>query len=204
MRKKRLKLFWHKLIMLKDFFLSYFIANYKYDYWHCPHILSDLIKEGDYFIDFRPKINYHGPFDKNGIPLLDLSTQHWAKNKKIVYSPIVISQYGLGWYSKYIRTHQQTFLDNFLKIADWLIDNFKTITINQENVSLFLINYGDGITQSGMAQGLAISMLTRAYQLTKDIHYLKKAIEAFNIFKIKLERGGLSILLLVFQLLKNG
>ncbi len=59
---------------LRDFFLSYFVDNYKYDYWHFPHLLSNLINEGD-FIDFRPKADYPGSFDSNKIPLLDLTNQ---------------------------------------------------------------------------------------------------------------------------------
>lgn len=182
--------FWNKVCMLKSFFLSYFVDNYKYDYWHCPHLHSELINRGDYFIDFTPKTNYPGPFDSNKIPLLDLSTQHWSKSNKVIYSPVVISQYGLGWYSKYLRDKQQSSLNIFLKVADWLINNLKTFKIKGENVSVFFMDYGKPNVLSGMAQGLAISVLVRAYKITKNSEYLKRAVEAFNTFKLKIKEGG--------------
>jgi hypothetical protein len=193
-----------KLGMLRDFFLSYLINDYKYDYWHFPHLVSDCIAAGDYFIDFRPKTDYPGPFDSNKIPLLDLTTQHSEGRSGIVYNPIVISQYGLGWYSKYLRNQQQPFLDNFLRIADWLVNNSQELNINGEKCSvLYFDYYGDGKVCSAMAQGQAISVLCRAYRITQNRAYLKKAIELYAVLKRSIKEGGVVDTSLGFPVLEE-
>lgn len=180
-----------KFKMFKDFILSYLIDDYYYDYWHCPHPHSDFIKSEDYIINFQYKTNYPGPFDGKGIPLLDLQTQHWTRKSEIVYAPIIICQFGLGWYSHYLRTKERNSIDKFLNIANWLIRNSVKYETNNTESYILYSDYGDGKVISGMAQGLAISIWCRAYSITRDLDYLNYAFKAFNIFKISIEDGGI-------------
>ena len=193
-----------KLKMLFDFFLSYFIKNYKYDYWHFPHLVSDSIEKGDYLIDFRHKTDYPGPFDSSRIPLLDLRTQHSEKRDGIVYNPIVICQYGLGWYSRYIRNHDKIFLSSFLNVANWLVENNVSLDINNQPISvLYFDYYGDGKVCSAMAQGQAISILARAYKITQNHIYLQKALEFYRLLKLDIGKGGVVDNSLCFPILEE-
>lgn len=180
----------NKLNMLLDFVGSYFIDNYKYDYWHCPHPNSKRINEGDYIIDFRYKTNYSGPFDENGVPLLDLKSQHWAKNQAIVYSSVIVSQYALGFYSLYLENKNTEYLEIFVSMADSLISTSKKLIIKNANIRILYMDLGNGLTISGMAQGQAISVWCRAYNITKNYSYLSAALDAYNLFKFDVANGG--------------
>jgi len=179
-----------RLRMFADFVLSYLSRNHAYDYWHCPHRHSDLVEQGDYFINFVPKTNYPGPFDAEGIPLLDLATQHWSRRNLIVYSPIVICQYALGWYSRYLRDNDRFALDRFLGVADWLIAFAQPVQKSGVRMTLLYTDYGEGPALSAMAQGLAISVWCRAFRETGNREYLVQALNAFNAFKLSIEDGG--------------
>ena len=179
-----------KLRMLTDFIASYFIPNYKYDYWHCPHKHSSYIDQGDYFIDFIPKTQYPGPFDDQGIPLLELSSQHWSHHHDTVYAPIVISQYALGTYACYLRKKNPSDLSLFLHIANWLIKFSTSEESNGLSLCVLYADYGHGKARSGMAQGLAISIWCRAFVETQNQEYLQKAHEVFNSFTLDIDEGG--------------
>src|SRR6266571_1733721 len=54
---------------------------------------------GEYYMTFAAKADYAGPFDDDGIPLLDY---RGALGRQ--YNPIAIAQYGLGNFNLYART----------------------------------------------------------------------------------------------------
>lgn len=180
----------NRLAMLRDFARSYVSPSFDYDYWHFPHMCSPRIAQGDYFIDFTPKSDYRGPVDADGIPMLDLTSQHWARTQSVVYAPIVIEQFALGWYSRYLRDGDAAARATFLKVARWMRDSSERTELHGGAAALFPADYGRGPTLSGMAQGLAISVFCRAHKETDDRTYLERAVEAFRPFLFTIEEGG--------------
>jgi hypothetical protein len=108
--------------------------------------------------------------DAQGVPLKH-SGSAW------VYDPITISQYGLQQYSDFVATGIQQRLTNALRVADWLVQK-------QDAGS------GEWSVHSAPAQGLAMSLLTRAYARTTKQAYLDTAVRALLPFESGVAEGG--------------
>ena len=176
--------------MLRDFVRSYYKRDYAYDYWHFPHKVSQEFSKGGYFIDFGPKGDYAGPFDAEGIPLLDLATQHWSGERRLVYSPIVIAQYGLGWHTRWMRTGDAGGRAKLLVAAEWLRSAAESVHVGGDTLALFRFDIGGVSTTSAMAQGLAASVWARAFELTGDSGFLTATANVLRTFNYTLEQGG--------------
>jgi len=109
------------------------------------------------------------------------------------YTPVNIARYALANYNHYVKTGKSLYRVEFLKHADWLANN-QIITPKDFGVWDYEFNYPAYKCQSpwisAMAQGQAISVLTRAYQLTGDINYLRTANLAIGSFKYSVDEGG--------------
>jgi len=158
----------------------------------------------DYYLDLR-QINkiYILPnvkFDESGIPRFDY-TNVPAPNDKIglIYNITYICWYALARLQDYLEDKSDEAKKDFLKQADWLLNN---ASVNNGIVSWpikFPWNvYGQWLPSprvSSMDQGLAISVLTRAYLLTSNPAYLKKAREAAGFYSISIKDKGFKCLL---------
>lgn len=161
-------------------------------YWHtitrCS-IEKRPDKLGRYYLNFESKLYYPESFDDNGIPL-------WKTNDEpYFHHPIVICQYALGIFE---HLYQKNFSDEdlkvkFIKLADWLKNNYKEINCGK----IWYIYYDIplyGIRKpwySALAQGEAVSVLTRAHLLTGNEEYLRIAEEAITPFFVNVNEGGL-------------
>ena len=161
-------------------------------FWHGkPEVNLNLTvgKPGPYYMKFHYKADYDGHLDGDGIPLLDY---HGTIGRQ--YNPIAISQYGLGNYNLYQETGDQTRRDKFLKVADWHVNNLEP---NSSGVPVwnhyFDFDYRDTLKSpwySGLAQGLGLSVLLRAYSETKDEKYLTAHKAAWISMTRAVEDGG--------------
>lgn len=133
---------------------------------------------GEYYMLFREKSDYSGPYDASGVPMLDyrgvIGLQH---------NPIAIAQWGLANYNQFCATHDGVRAEKFLKAADWLCANLEQ---NAFGLSVwnhhFDWEYRDTLRApwySGLAQGQGISPLLRAYVHTEDEKYRSAAARAF-------------------------
>ena len=128
--------------------------NDAYDYYK-NYIGAGNLQEG---IDFS--------FDENGYPLVKM-------NDFLYYHPVFISAYALNVYKDYLENEDSKKRNVFLKMADWFIDN------NKNGAFEYPFEWSVGKIKlektwtSSMAQGRALSVLSRAYYLTKDNKYLK-------------------------------
>ncbi|OGU30460.1 MAG: hypothetical protein A2057_06590 [Ignavibacteria bacterium GWA2_35_9] len=146
-------------------------------------------KLGRYYLDFRSKIDYPAKFSPKGIPLFS------RFNKPDIEHPIVIAQYAFGLYEHFYLTKFQDdeFKIKFLRMADWFIKN----RVNRNDGATWLLNYEIpeyGLKHSwisAMAQGEAISVLTRAAILTQNSDYEKLSLDAIVPFKDEVSKGGL-------------
>jgi heparosan-N-sulfate-glucuronate 5-epimerase len=128
-------------------------------------------------------------FDSNGIPTVKIGG-------KYVYNPVTISQYGLQEYSYYIKTNDDKHFKIAQNVADWLVNNQDKV--NGKWYYDFDFNVGGmGVKlkapwASAMAQGQAISLLSRVYYKTHDKKYLDVANKALLPLIQRVEDGGLT------------
>jgi len=161
-------------------------------FWHgTPEINPEATtkKLGQYYMFFLYKASYSGPFDKNGIPLLDYKGKIGKR-----YNPIAIAQYGLGHYNLYKKTNNKKNLTIATKQADWLTDNLETTKYGIKVwMHHFDWEYRDKLKApwySALAQGNGISLLVRIYAETKNKKYLKAANEALESLFVTIDKGG--------------
>jgi len=126
------------------------------------------------------------PFDASGIPLVD-----YGNETGLQYNPVTIAQYGLDNYELFLQTQDTYYLDGFLKQADWLL-------MNQEEGKWYY-RFDHPVLSlkkpwiSAMSQGQGISVLMRAYQYSGERIYLESAKHAFEVFRISVKEGGISV-----------
>ena len=142
---------------------------------------------GHYYTDRAPTYlaNQKLPKDANGIVMVK-----YADFTSPVYNPVTVAQYAIGAYDRYLETGDATVRADFLKHADWLCES----SMDSRGRFPYKWPYAPrALTPpwySGMAQGLGISALLRAYQLTGHESYLTCAKKAFEPFKYTVAEGG--------------
>jgi len=147
---------------------------------------------GKYFVDMKKKFEWYAgsihKLDKNGVLLYKV-----PYTTKYQYYPVDIAQYALGNFEIYLDNGNEHHKGAFLKQADWLVSN---ITIKPGGFGVwehdFVLPYYSFKVPwvHGMAQGLAVSVLLRAHQLSGDNAYLESAKKAYGIFEKSMEEGG--------------
>ncbi len=169
-----------------------FYLPHKAGYWNSitPCTTTDKpIELGKYYLDFSSKANYPEKFSANGIPLYEYPGKLWLEQ------PVVIAQYALGLYEilDNKKFNDEKLLYKFINTANWFISNKVNIGLGVG----WLINkqypeYGLNYPWiSAMAQGEAISVLTRASLLTGNLQFEQVANEALIPFEIEVKDGGL-------------
>lgn len=110
--------------------------------------------------------------------------------------PITLGNYALEKYSKYVAGTSDAIAarNRFLEAADWFVDN-------QDERGGWGTEYAHEFWPartaklpegwySGMSQGLAISVLVRAFFLQHDDRYLDAARRAVGVLRTPVEQGG--------------
>jgi heparosan-N-sulfate-glucuronate 5-epimerase len=161
-------------------------------FWHetpeiNPRFAADRL--GEYYMLFRHKADYAGPFDASGVPMLDY---HGAIGKQ--YNPIAVAQWGLANYNQFCVSGGNDRSQKMLQAADWLCAN-----LEQNSHGLWVWNhhfdweYRDKLEApwySGLAQGQGISLLLRARAHTGDEKYSRAAGRAFVSLTEPISAGG--------------
>lgn len=163
-------------------------------FWHdTPEINPNagLSPLGEYYMTFRAKADYGGPFDDQGIPLLDYRGILGRR-----YNPIAIAQYGLGNFNLYRRSGDPERKRKFLLVADWLATHLES---NGHGLPMWMHHfdweYRDTLKApwySALAQGQGISVLVRAYKETGETKYVDAAGSAFRAFLNDVSEGGVT------------
>ncbi len=161
-------------------------------FWHevpemNPRATVDQL--GEYYMLFREKADYAGPFDPAGIPMLDY---HGVIG--VQYNPIAIAHWGLANYNRFCETHDGTRWRKTLNAADWLVANLEP---NAHGVWVwnhhFDWDYRDTLKapwHSGLAQGQGVSLLLRAHGGTGNREYECAAEKAFIALTRPVTEGG--------------
>ncbi len=141
---------------------------------------------------FDYKANYPGPFNKDGVILLDY---HGLVGVQKYH--IAISQYGLACYNQYKRTGKKEWYEKFMAQVKWHENN---LLKNDRGIYLWYANFDwdyHGIQKkpwaSGLAQGNGLSLLTRAYIETRDEKYLDLCEKVFKSIITEIKDGGVML-----------
>lgn len=172
---------------------SYLLAkNSNLTFWHerpAVHPGATYNALGPYYMTFADKSLYPGPFDANGVPMLDY---HGDIGRQ--YNPIAIAQFGLAHYNLFLSSGDERNLKTSLTQADWLVDHLER---NPKGLAVWMHHFDFDYREtlrapwySGLAQGQGLSLLARAYRKTGEARYLKAMDEAFACFGREVSDGG--------------
>jgi len=134
-------------------------------------------------------------FDKNGIICNPSVIAHvHFDERKIYYNPNTLALYTLANYNMLIETNQEVYRDNFFRHVNWLLNNY----VNRKTHVVWVFDFEWRTPGyhckppwvSAMAQGLIISALLRAYEMTKDDRYIVVAKKAVGSFDRNISEGG--------------
>tara|TARA_Y100001970_G_scaffold279324_1_gene386445 strand:- start:1480 stop:2454 length:975 start_codon:yes stop_codon:yes gene_type:complete len=184
--KKRLA-YWRRI--LKAYILP---STSHLTFWHGePEAskVSDYNESKEYYMKFEYKAYYDGHFDKSGIPILDYHGEIGQQ-----YNPIAIAQYGLGNYNLFLKTNKEAFIKKFLNVADYMTNSLE---LNNYGIHVwnhhFDFEYRDTLKSpwySGLAQGLGLSVLIRAFLETDNEKYLEAHRMAWVSMTKEIDDGG--------------
>ena len=163
-------------------------------FWHetPEENFNALVNElGEYYMLFREKADYAGPFDSAHIPLLDYQGRIGRQ-----YNPIAIAQYGLGNYNLFRRSGNRAHRDKLFAVADWLVQHLERTPHGLEVWNHhFDWEYRDKLRApwySALAQGQGISLLLRAQKESGGFRYLEAAQRALASFFKPVSEGGVA------------
>lgn len=120
-----------------------------------------------------------------GIPVVDYPFGSF-------HNAVTTAEYGLEHYSRYVRSHRRRDRDRAVRAANWLVSTQRHG--RWEYSFPFLVPATGETLQppwiSAMAQGYAMSLLTRVYALTHRDDYLRAAKRALAPFRTSVAQGG--------------
>ena len=142
-----------------------------------------------YYMRFRGKAGYAGPFDGSGIPLLDYRGRIGRQ-----YNPIAIAQYGLARFNRWCESRADHDRTAWLAASRWLADGLQP---NAHGVPVWVHHFDWPYRQllrapwySGLAQGNGLSLLVRAARETGDDIFSDAAHRAFQSLERPVSQGG--------------
>ncbi len=111
------------------------------------------------------------------------------------YNPTTIAQYALAHWNQYLASHDETHYQTFLAQASWLIEHESHIGEDAGgwpiSFPLLELNTG-GSYLSALTQGIGISVLVKAYQLTGNQGFLDVTDRVIRTFERDILDGGVS------------
>ncbi len=168
-------------------FRHFFVAEEKFSATfndlHSPELTHYYVIPCRQFLLADIKRNYN--FDEDGIPV-----SFFPGTSGQQYNPVTIAQYALALWELYFLEKAEHHLNKFLQIADWFAAH--------HHKGKWRYFYYDKLSNlpagwiSAMAQGLAISVLSRAYQISQNKNYLVCSDLAINYFENSVPDGGVT------------
>ena len=182
-----------RLRYLRRVFAAYLLpGRSQLTFWHetpAANPQARMDKLGEYYMMFSEKADYAGPYDADGVPMLD-----YHGTIGIRHNPIAIAHWGLGNYNLLCQTGEKVRQDRFLRAAEWLRTNLKP---NAHDIWVWNHDFDweyrtplKAPWYSGLAQGQGISLLVRAHAVCGKAEYLHAAERAFRAFQASIAKGG--------------
>lgn len=130
--------------------------------------------------------------DKAGMPMFDYGYTDGVYIG-IQRNPVHVSQQAFKYWDEFQNGDEKS-RELFLNCADWLVDN----AVLRDNYTVWEYNFpwpDRNLTPpwiSGMAQGLGIQVLVRAYNITGDQKYLKIGDSSLQSFFVEVKDRGVT------------
>ncbi len=143
-----------------------------------------------YHVDWSGLEEFDYKFDENGIPLVDYGNPIGLK-----YNAITTAQWGLFNLGTWQQEGDESAKLQAKRCADWLVSHAQPW--KHESLA-WIYEFGFDLYGpyppwiSGMAQGEAVSLLLRCYQLFQDDEYIRVSHLAIKPFYFSFEKGGVS------------
>ena len=171
-----------KKILLFSLLLTVLLSVFGWQYSSKPILFT-----GKFFGCNRPAEIF---YDEDGVPIINYYT---IKGERIgeQRNPVTISLTALKYYEDYLAGNNES-KEKFISCANWLVENSESINNFKAWVYEFpwpSYNLDPGWI-SGMAEGLGIEVLAKAYQITGKTGYIETAQEHRKSFFIDVENGG--------------
>jgi heparosan-N-sulfate-glucuronate 5-epimerase len=163
-------------------------------FWYEQPELNERAFRGlpDYFMRFAGKARYAGPFDSDGIPLLDYRGEIGRQ-----YNPIAIAQYGLARFNAWAASSTCADRSAWIAAANWLE---RAMRPNGHGVRVWMHDFDWPYRQwlrapwySGLAQGSGLSLLVRAAIMTGEPQFVAAAHLAFEPLSRDVADGGVLV-----------
>lgn len=157
--------------------------------------LTSISREGSelppYALDMEPLLALpFGTLDEFGVPY------NAPINKSpAAYQPTTITQYGLANWNAYLMTGDEKYREAFMIQAHWLVEHALPLVDDAAGwpIPFASPHYSTPkLWLSALTQGNAISVLVRAYWLTKEDVFLRVARRAICTFERDIRDGGVS------------
>jgi len=173
---------------------AYFInrKNSNLSFWHTElkvNSKEDIGQLKNYYLDYTSKTTYPGPFDKNGVPMLN-----YFGETGVQYNPDAIAQYALAHFEKYLKNGDNDCKEIFLRQADWFVEYLKG---RDKGIGVWEYDFDWEYFKTlkkpwytSLGQGHGISVLVRASLLTGKPIYLDTAKKAFLAFEYPISVNG--------------
>lgn len=136
-----------------------------------------------YFSDLTAKTQWQGDVDDSGVPF-----NVFYDGRKL-YFPIMITHMALGYWDCWLLNQDENDKERFLSLCEWVVSN------QDEKGGLdtwSVIKNESFYRYSAMAQGEALSVLSRAFKLTGNQLYAEGAARAFELFELPVQEGGVT------------
>lgn len=157
------------------------------DYWK----LTDTNKRSDYPVSYYPLSfknrlyqEHYTDFDEQGLPMFP------SKTGKLVHFCTGMCSFAFAHWEEFLDTGKQEHAGHVIKVADYLVG----MAEERDNGSLMLLDYDSDDKDNGvscaMNQGESISVLCRAYCLTKNNSYKDAALKMAIPFGFDYGRDG--------------
>lgn len=132
-------------------------------------------------------------FDENNLPMREY------RNLGIYYNPAYIAWWAIINLEEYVKNDDVNYLENFYSSIHWLCEN---CIETERGFVIWPYNFdwkeGKSILKapwfSALAQGLAISVLVRAYLLSGNIKLLELAKKGTKVYEVEVKNGGIKTL----------
>ena len=127
--------------------------------------------------------------DKNGVLIYKI-----PYTDKFDHYPIFIARYSLGNLEMYLNTGNEKYKAIFFNQVDWLLKNLVTkddFAVWEHHYKFPFYEFKKIPWVHGLGQGLGMTALLKAYQVTGKKDYLKASEKVFNSFKIDIPDGGI-------------
>jgi len=156
-------------------------------FWHTPLDVNkledkDITGVRRYPMNFEAKTTFKNHMDDDGVIMLN-----YHGDIGVQYNPNATAQQALGFYDKYLEIESDKFKESFLTQANYFLKHGRVvkndILLWEYKFPFEMRNYLSKPWRSALAQGQAISVLIRAYDITKDEKYAEAAHKGYNAFR---------------------